>query len=98
MPRNNIFQKLTRQYKFAVELVAMWEASGLNVSRRTTALSETPHARGEIDAEGTTFFYFQKVLVCIKASCFKLKSQLQTKKYSYYCEIDFFLAIPFVVL
>jgi len=32
MPRNNIFQKLTRQYKFAVQLVAMWEASGLMYS------------------------------------------------------------------
>jgi len=62
MPRNNIFQKLTRQYKFAVELVAMWEASGLNVSRRTTTLFETPHARDEIDAEDTTIFIFKRCL------------------------------------
>jgi hypothetical protein len=70
MPRNNIFQTLTRQYNFAVELVAIWEISGLNVSRRPMALSETLHAVDAINTADTTF-YFQKVLIFIKALCFK---------------------------
>lgn len=62
MKRNNIFQTLTRQYKFAVELVAMWEASGLNVSRGTMALSEILRARDEIGAVDTTILIFKRCL------------------------------------
>jgi len=49
----------------------MWEISGLNVSRRPMALYETLHAKDEINRDGTTMFYFQKVLVFVRALCFK---------------------------
>jgi hypothetical protein len=62
MPRNNIFQTLTRQYNFAVELVAIWEISGLNVSRRPLALSETFHAGDAINTAETIIFIFKRYL------------------------------------
>jgi len=62
MPRNNIFQTLTRQYNFAVELVAIWEISGFNVSRKPMALSESLHTRDEINTADTTIFIFKRCL------------------------------------
>jgi hypothetical protein len=62
MPRINVFQTLTRQYKFTVALVPMWKVAGLNVSWRPVALSETLPVIDEINTVDKTIFILKRCL------------------------------------